>query len=134
MVLVTLGGMKRDAACPEHLYHVEVVELIGNGEGKYGEVREWPPRFQADRCRVLLLFPECPLADNVAVVVEQFIDGVDAQVGHAQVVRVRVNQGDGQPAPPVLDNGALFAREDLPCIFEFIPGHFYIIQSYQTKV
>jgi len=33
-------------------------------------------------------------ADSVVIIIEQPVYSVDAQVGHAQVVRVRVNQGD----------------------------------------
>ena len=69
MALATLGRVKGDTARPEYLHSVEVVELIGDGEGKDGEICERPPRFQAGRCRILSLFPEKPLADNIAVII-----------------------------------------------------------------
>ena len=61
--------------------------------------------------------------------VEQAINSMDAQVGHADVVRVGVNEGDGDSTSPVFDNGARFAGKTIPSFFDFVIAHLvhYII-------
>ena len=39
---IAIGGVEGNAACPERLYDVEVVELIGNRKCDDGEVGERP--------------------------------------------------------------------------------------------
>ena len=48
---------------------------------------------------------------------------MNPQVGHAYVVRVRVDKGNGDSTSPVFNNGALFSGEVLPGLVELIVGH-----------
>ena len=59
-------------------------------------------------------FQEDPLPDDFPVVVEEGVKGVDAQVGHADVVGVRVNYGHRQTPAPVLDDDAFFTVRRRP--------------------
>jgi len=48
---------------------------------------------------------------------------MNSQVGHADVVGVRVDEGDGQPASPILDDGTFFPGKPLPGFSEFVLAH-----------
>ena len=48
---------------------------------------------------------------------------MDAQVGHADVVGVGVDEGEGDSASPVFNNGAGFTGEAVSYILNFIQAH-----------
>ena len=68
-------------------------------------------------------FPEGSLTNDSIVTIEQTIDGMNPQVRHAYIVGVGVDKGNGESAPPILDDSALFPGKPLPSFFNFIPTH-----------
>ncbi len=48
---------------------------------------------------------------------------MDPQVGHADIVGVGVDEGNGQPASPVLKDGAFFAGKAPPGFSDFMMTH-----------
>ncbi|KKK69039.1 hypothetical protein LCGC14_2938020 [marine sediment metagenome] len=54
---------------------------------------------------------------------------MNAQVGHADIVGVGIDEGDREPAPPVFDDGARFAGKPLFVVFYPVPCHtlYYIL-------
>ena len=49
---------------------------------------------------------------------------MNSQVGHADIVGVWVDEGDGESASPVFDDGALFAGEPLSGFLNFMLSNF----------
>jgi hypothetical protein len=111
MAFVPLGGEKRQTGRFQYVYYVEIVQLVRDGESQHGEIGQRPARFDGPERLRFPRLAENTLADDLQVAVEVPVKGVDAQVGHAKVIRVRVDEGDGQPAAPVLDDGPLFAGQ-----------------------
>ena len=52
---------------------------------------------------------------------------MNAQVGHADIIGVRVDEGDGEPTSPVFDDGASFPGEALFGLRGLIPAHKSIV-------
>ena len=118
---VALRGPERDVGALQRLHHVEVVVLVGEREGDHREVLEWALRLHRDdRGRALRgalaalgRVHERALADEVGVGVEQRVDRLQSEVGHADVVGVGVDEGDRDASAPVLLHVAAFAAQAL---------------------
>ena len=136
MPIVALLRQRRDAGRPEHRHQVEVIQLIGNREGQDGEVGQGTLGLQGQGRlgTVLRAVKERPLADHVVAPIEEPVEGVQAQARHAHVVRVGVDQGDGQSSAPVLDDGAFFAGQPLANGGQAFPlGHIFLPEAlYRT--
>ena len=48
---------------------------------------------------------------------------MNSQIGHAQVVGVGVDEGEGDSASPVFDDGTCFAGEAIFSFCEFMLSH-----------
>lgn len=59
----------------------------------------------------LLPRQKCALADDVVQVVEEAVDRLQAEAGHADVIRIRKNERDAKPAGVRLAHVANFAGE-----------------------
>ena len=70
MALVAVGGERGNAARPEDGGDVQVVKLVGDGEGQHGVVGQRPAALDSGGFRSLAGLPEDTLADDVAVAVE----------------------------------------------------------------
>ena len=57
-----------------------------------------------------------PFADDIRVTIQQAVDDVDSQVGHAYIIRVRVDEGYRDSTTPVFNNGAFFPGKKVPGI------------------
>jgi hypothetical protein len=126
MALIPVGGMDRDTVGPENRGDIEVVQLIVDGEGQDREIGQRALGFKGQGglwSVPVILFPEGPFADNIGVVIQEAIDGVEAQVGHAEVVGVRVDEGNGQSPAPVLIDGAGFAGKAVSGFVDPIPAY-----------
>jgi hypothetical protein len=126
MPLITVSGIQRYATGFEDARYIEVINLIGDGKGNDSEIRERPLRFQRQKRALLsaiLFFPEGSFTNDIAVAVQQAIDGMDPQAGHASIIGVRVDEGSGESASPLFDNSALFSGKPPPCLSDFIPTH-----------
>ena len=76
----------------------------------HGKIGERPLRLQAKRSyplMLMLLLPEGPFADDITVAIEPTIDGVDTEAGHAEIVRVGIDQSNGESAAPVFGGVSL---------------------------
>ena len=111
--------------------YVEIVQLVGYGEGEDIEVGERALRFQADGRFYFepFRFPEDALTDYVIVVIEEAVDGLEAQVGHPQVVGIGIDEGDVYLPAPVLVDSTPLSFEPLPRLFDFLPR-----QSFNLKI
>ena len=58
---------------------------------------------------------------------------MNAEVGHAYVVGIRVDEGEWQPASPVFDDGALFPGKLLSGFFDFITTHKYLLTPHRLS-
>ena len=72
---------------------------------------------------VLGVREEDPLADHVRERVQMAVDGLEAQVGHADRVGVRIHQRDGHAPAPILADRALFRGHQLLSLLLEFPGH-----------
>ncbi len=75
-------------------------------------------------------FPESPFANYLVVAIQETVDGVKTQIGHAQVVGIGINNGDGQSAAPIFANRAVFSGKLFSGVsfrpsgfFRSIPAH-----------
>ena len=68
------------------------------------------------------------------VAIEQAIKGMNTQVGHAYIVGIWVDDGDGDSASPVLDDDTLFSGKLPSSSFNFIPTHALIIIAPEVKL
>lgn len=53
--------------------------------------------------------PEDPLANDPSEAVKQAVNGMNAQIGHTDIVGIRIDNSDGNPASPVLDYSTLLS-------------------------
>ena len=105
--MVAIGRAQRQTGQAQHRQDVGVVPLEGDREGEHVEVVERGLRLEGDeprilldqRLQLLLGGQEHPLADRVGVIVEEPVDGLEAEVGHPHEIRV----GEGQPDPHAVD-------------------------------
>lgn len=108
---VPLLGPEGQAGLLQHGHQVEIVHLEGDGEAQQSKIAHVAARLQrAERpglCTAAV--PKDALADHVRLGVEQAIQSVNGQAGHAQVVSVGEGQRYRQPATPLFVNGASFA-------------------------
>ena len=72
---------------------------------------------------VLRVGQEHALADDVGERVQVAVDRLEAEVGHAHRVGVRVDQGERDAAPPVLAEGSGFLLDEAISFCLEIPGH-----------
>ena len=101
--------------------HVVVVDFIRQGVRHDGKVCQRPLRLDRHRperriitaLRLVRRIVEGALADNVGSPVEQSVDRLQSQIGHAQVIAVWVDQGHRQSSAPVFDYGAALGGQSL---------------------
>ena len=105
VALVAIGGPQREAGPIQELEQVDEVVLEGEREGHHVELAERRARLHRAR-RAAVLRQEHPLAAGGVVVVEEPVDGVEAEVGHRHPLGVRVAQGHPEAATGVLADGA----------------------------
>ena len=130
MSFITVFCIERNAAGFKHLNHVKVIKLVADRKSDDCKIGQRHLRFDAERFYPLfpvLFFPEGSFADDIRVAIQQAVNGLHAQVRHADVVGVRVDEGDRQPAPPILDDGARLAGKLLPGVFCLIFTHRLIV-------
>ncbi len=58
---------------------------------------------------------------------------MDSQVGHAYIVGIWIDEGDGDSAPPILDDSTLFSGESLSGFLNLIPAHRFFYQPHLIK-
>ena len=126
--------MEGYAAGSKNSHHVEVVKFIVDRKGEDGKVGKRPLRFQAYGewwLGLVGFFPEGPFANDLTVAIKQLVNGVKPEVGHANVVGVGVDKGNGYFTSPIFSNGALFPGELLPGFSDLIPArivtHFVLL-------
>ena len=100
--LIAVGGKEGNAGGFKDLDDVEVVQLVGNRESQDGEIGQRPSRLDSGGGVFLHGIQEDALADDPQMAVQQAVNGVDAQVGHAQVVGVGIDKGYRQSPPQSL--------------------------------
>ena len=72
---------------------------------------------------------EDPFADDIIIAVQGFIDGLEAQVGHANGIAVGKSQGNTKlPAPVFKDGSPFFGQPLLLPLLQF-PQHVWISGS-----
>jgi hypothetical protein len=83
---VAVCRQRRDTGPPEKLHGVEVIHLVGDGEGNHQKVGQRALRLQRNNRLVIgqrrLVAPKGTLADYVGLVVEEAIDRVQGQAAH----------------------------------------------------
>ncbi len=89
---VSVFSPQGNAGLLQHGNDVEVVQLEGEGESQYRKVGQRALRFQRNRHTVL--FMEDPFTDYVRLLVEEAVDDMHSQVGHADAVGVGIGNGD----------------------------------------
>jgi hypothetical protein len=99
MPLVALLSSRGDARRAERLHDVDDVHLPRQGPGEQAEVGEGRARFEGHGR--LSFVEEKPLAGEVGNLVEQPVDPLKAEVGHADFVGVGEPQGDPVGAEPI---------------------------------
>ena len=121
VALVARRGPWRQSSQPQHRDHVRVVPLERDREGQHVEIANGSLRFERhQRCarrqlrlQFLLRRQEHSLTHHVVQVVEQAVDSLESQAGHADVVGIRKCQRDAQTAAVRLRHEADFTRESL---------------------
>ena len=117
------GGAQRDPRHAEQAQDVDVVAFVGDREADEVELGERPERFERERrhlrplhlVEVGRLRHEHALADHVGHRVQVPINGLEAEIRHADGVRIGIDEGDGDLAAPVLDDGSLLLGEQGLC-------------------
>ncbi len=117
--LRSLLGVDRQPGPPQQRDDVGVVPLERDRERHHVEVGDGRLRFERDEPGATRLElgqgrlrrQEEPLADDVVEIVEQPVDGLEAEVRHPDVVAVRERQGHPEPAGVRLDDVADLARQ-----------------------
>ena len=74
-----------------------------------------------------------PFTEDSQVIVQQFVDGMYPQVGHAQIIGIGIDKDYRQSPTPVLDDGAFFVEclcsrtpLDIPALFS--PEFYHFLQ------
>ena len=131
MAFIAVSSEERDAAGFEYLDDIEIVQLVGYGEGQDIEVGEGALRFQADGCFCFKSFgfPEDALADYVVVAVEEGVDCLEAQIGHTYIVGIGVDERDVYLPAPVLVDSTPLSFELLSGLLDCLPR-----QSFNLKI
>jgi hypothetical protein len=108
IILPPFPSPQRDAAEFEDEPQVESVILEGEGDGDEVEISQRPARFEGEEGIAVLLMlndivrigEEEALAEGVFPLVEEVMNGQEAEVAHGVAVAVGVDQSHGQaPAP-----------------------------------
>jgi hypothetical protein len=55
----------------------------------------------------LAAFPKNAFTEAVMVMIDEVVDNLEPQIGHADIITVGVDQSHGEPAAPFLDDSAL---------------------------
>ncbi len=126
-----VGRADRDPRHAQEAHGVHVVALVGDREADQVEVGERALRLERERrgagapvlVQVLGVREEDALADHVRQRVQVVVDGLEAQVGHADRVGVRVHERHPDPAAPVLLGRTLLGRDEPLCLLLEFPGH-----------
>jgi hypothetical protein len=81
-------------------------------------------------------FPKGTFTNDLTVAIEQAIDGMKPQVGHTQVIGIRVDKGNGELTPPILDDSALLPGDSPSGFFDLIPTHrvFYLPRRFEPSI
>ncbi len=118
---VTISGERLHPRQPHHRHHIGVVPFEGDGEsedveianrclGLDGDERLAPRRERGD---FLLRRQEHTLADHSLVGVEQPVDGLQAEIGHPDEIRVGERERDPQTAAMRLPDVPDFPRKEI---------------------
>jgi hypothetical protein len=115
----------------ENVKQIQVVVLVGRGERDAIEVPERPLRLQAqdrdavslvDR-KIIRVGEEGPLADEVRPPVEDTVDGLEAKIGHPDVVGIRKDERHAEAPAPVLDDRTRLSRKAVSYLLRQVPIH-----------
>ncbi len=125
-----IGGAQRDARQPQQRQDVHVVPLEGHGEREDIELADTSLRFERQErgprgqqlSELLFRRQEHALTDDVVARVEEPVHRLEAQVGHADPVRVGECQRHAQTVAVRLADVAGFFREGCQCAFALLPG------------
>jgi hypothetical protein len=121
VVRAAVGRAQRDAGHVQQPQDVDVVPLVRHREADHLEVGQRPLGLERQRRRrspshlveVGRIGEEDALADHVAQRVQVAVDRLEAEVGHADGVGVRVDERDRDAAAPVLaDRPLLLGQQD----------------------
>ncbi len=110
---LAIRGQGRHLGLAQHLHHIEVVHLPGDGEGPDVELIRRPSVFQRKQGLAgvrVALGPEDALADHVRVLVEAAVEDLERQAAHPHIVAVGEGEGHGPLAAPILEDCALFPQ------------------------
>ena len=122
-------GPRRQAGQPQHRDDVGVVPLEGDRERQDVEIRDGRLRLERQqrraalelRAQFLLRRQEDALADDIIQVVEQPVDRLEPQAGHADPVRIWKRERDAEAATVRLQHVARFAGQNLPRALAVLP-------------
>ena len=130
MLRAAFGGVARDAGKAQEREHIHVVPFERDREGDHVEIADRRLRLERQDRRpgrgqlrkLLLGRKKKPFADDVRFSVEQPVDRLEAEVGHADPVGVRKGERDSQAITVRFADEADFFGEDVPCAFALCPG------------
>ena len=94
----------------------EIVQLKGETDPNHRKVSQLTLGLHGDGLRVVIwpsMAAEDAFADNLGRLVQQPVQAVNRQAGHAHIVGVGIEEGDGESAAPILDHCAAFALKHI---------------------
>ena len=111
-----LRGQQGNPGALQDLQDVRVVGLKGDGKGHRGEILQRPLGLQAQDggagapvfLPILGTGEKSPFAVQAGGVIEQPVDGLEAQIPHGHRVNLRIDQGHGPAGAPVAHHRAFF--------------------------
>ena len=117
--LVAVDAERRDAGGLQGPDHVVVVDLVGERVGDDGEVGQRALGFDRDRSERAVVAAlvggrrvvERAFADHIGACVEQRVDRLQAEIRHAEVVGVGVDEREREATAPVFGHGAGFGGQ-----------------------
>ncbi len=127
----TVRRPRREPRHAEEPHGVDVVALVGHGEADQVEIGERTLRLQREGSGsgppvlvdVFRVGKEHALAEHLGQSVQMLVDGLKAQVRHADGVRIGIDEGDAHPSAPFFAHDTFFAgNEGLRFLLES-PGH-----------
>ena len=129
MPRIPVRGARRQTREAQERHDIRVVPLERHGKREHVEVRDGGLRFERQqrdgrlqlRLQFLLRGQEHPLAHDVVQIVEEAVDGLEAEARHADVVRVWKGQRDAEAAAVRLAHVADLAREHVARTFAMFP-------------
>ena len=124
MGLIPLPGTKGYPRPTKYLHDVKIVHLKTACKGQHVEIPYRSLGFQRqEHLASTPRHPEDSLTNHFWVGIAQSVHALQGQAGHANVVGVGKDQGNRQPASPVLNDNSLFTGENLPSSGNGLPPH-----------